>query len=324
MKKGAFVISLDFELYWGIGDHIDYNTYKGYFDATIESIPEQLKLFETYNIHATWATVGMLWNRDWETWKTNQPSRIPKYTNKRLSNYYLGEEINKDSCDTSHFFATELIQKIRSTVGQELGSHTYSHYYCNETNPIEQAFEYDLLQAVSMLGPTESPVESLVFPRNQFVGDTLRIVKEKGFTSVRTNPDVWYWELKNINRMSSRIARLIDAYFSIFKMKSHNWDALKMTAGVLKQPASRFLRPPGSSSFFNKIRIVRIKKEMSHAAKHGHLYHLWWHPHNFAGDSKLSLKELESILQHYNSLKSRYGMISMSMKEVTQYYKQYA
>ena len=117
---------------------------------------------------------------------------------------------------------------------------------------------------------------------------------------------------------------MIDAYFTIFKMKSHPWKAFEMKDGILKQPASRFLRPPGNIRFFNSLRIKRIKKEMTYAAQKGQVYHLWWHPHNFAVDSKLSLAELASIFEHFKTLQSTYGMQSMNMSEVTQYYTAHA
>ena len=93
MKKGALVISLDFELYWGIGDHIEYDSYQTYFDNTLKIIPEILNLFSKYQIACTWATVGMLWNENWEEWIKNRPSILPKYKNEKLSNYNLNDKI---------------------------------------------------------------------------------------------------------------------------------------------------------------------------------------------------------------------------------------
>jgi hypothetical protein len=54
---------------------------------------------------------------------------------------------------------------------------------------------------------------------------------------------------------------------------------------------------------------------MSHAAKTNTLYHLWWHPHNFGIHQEKNLNFLEKILQHFRSLESRYGMVSMNMAE---------
>ena len=74
MKNGAFVISLDFELVWGLFDHIAIQDKISYFDNTINIIPRLLETFEKKDIHATWATVGMLFNENWDEWHANKPN----------------------------------------------------------------------------------------------------------------------------------------------------------------------------------------------------------------------------------------------------------
>ena len=57
---GTFVISLDFELMWGVRDH---RTVAEYGDAVLggrEAIPLMLSRFTEAGIRATWATVGLL------------------------------------------------------------------------------------------------------------------------------------------------------------------------------------------------------------------------------------------------------------------------
>ena len=180
MKKGALVISLDFELYWGIGDHINYDKYQTYFDNTLKIIPEILNLFSKYQIHCTWATVGMLWNENWEEWKINRPSILPKYEKKELSNYNLNKKIKIQNVDQNHFFGLDFINKINNTERQEIGTHTYSHYYCNEENRNHDALNADLRKAGEIAEKTSNKLESLVLPRNQFVEATLPTLKGNG------------------------------------------------------------------------------------------------------------------------------------------------
>lgn len=59
-QKGSFTISLDFELFWGVRDKRTTDSYKNNLEGTIEVIPKLLDIFEQYNIHVTWATVGLL------------------------------------------------------------------------------------------------------------------------------------------------------------------------------------------------------------------------------------------------------------------------
>lgn len=321
MRAGALVISLDFELYWGIGDHIDYNKYRLYFDNTIETIPAILNLFVKHNIHCTWATVGMLWNESWEEWQKNIPSKLPDYHNPILSNYRLEKKITFENVNNTHFFALNVIKSIQAARGQEIGSHTYSHYYCGEKNRSLKVFSEDLRKATEIALKTQTKLESLVLPRNQFIEEILDTMKTNNIKSVRTNPDIWYWRLINQNKKSSRIARLIDSYFSLFREKCYPWSQLNRKQGVLLQPASRFLRPINKRFFFfNKLRINRIKKEMTYAAENNEIYHLWWHPHNFALKPKLALEELEEILNHYQFLNNKFKFKSLNMREIYEEY----
>ena len=57
-KKGLFIISLDFELLWGVRDKRTKETYGQNILGVQEVIPQLLDLFDKYDITATFATVG--------------------------------------------------------------------------------------------------------------------------------------------------------------------------------------------------------------------------------------------------------------------------
>ena len=92
-SNGAFIISLDFELLWGVFDVVDLQGKRKYFENTRKIIPEMLKVFGENDIHVTWATVGMLFNRDWKEWERNFPTELPPYENEELSAYKFGKEV---------------------------------------------------------------------------------------------------------------------------------------------------------------------------------------------------------------------------------------
>jgi hypothetical protein len=52
---------------------------------------------------------------------------------------------------------------------------------------------------------------------------------------------------------------------------------------------------------------------MTHAAKKGEVYHLWWHPHNFGRNTEANFHFLEKVLKHFKRLKQEYGFKSLSM-----------
>ena len=59
-RAGNFVISLDFELMWGVRDHATPESYGRNVLGGRQAVPAMLDLFHKRGIRATWATVGAL------------------------------------------------------------------------------------------------------------------------------------------------------------------------------------------------------------------------------------------------------------------------
>ena len=314
MKKSKFVISLDFELVWGVFDHITLTDKVAYFDNTLQVIPKMLACFEKHQLHVTWATVGMLFNENWEEWLANFPEEQPSYTNLKLDAYAYGLEHRSAGLDR-FFFAPDLIRFIQSTPGQELATHTYSHYYCLESGQTKRQFECDLDLAKKMATQFGATLHSLVFPRNQWNTDYLFSCQERGITQLRSNPDAWYWKDTSQSTLATKLFRTGDAYLPL---GSTSYPMEKVTVDfVTAQPASRFLRPHHRLSFLNSLRLQRIKNEMLQAAKQGEVYHLWWHPHNFGNHPEESMVVLHEIASWFTLLHEKYGMESVPMKDLT-------
>ena len=55
---------------------------------------------------------------------------------------------------------------------------------------------------------------------------------------------------------------------------------------------------------------------MTHAARRGEIFHLWWHPHNLGINQEQNFKNLEEILLHFTQLQKKYGMQSASMSDI--------
>ena len=312
MKKGTLVISLDFELVWGIFDHVELNDKKTYFNNTLLAIPKMVALFEKYSIHVTWATVGMLFNENWEEWHSNIPSILPTYDNSNLNPYNYGKKHQKSNLD-AFFFAPNLIKNINSIKGQEIATHTYSHYYCLEKGQTIEQFNADMQQAVLIAKKFNISLKSLVFPRNQFNKEYLEVCSKNQIETVRTNPDNWYWNLTKPETIVTKILRSGDAYLP-FGKKSYS-DTIVKKEDVVCQPASRFLRPQNKIEVLNTARLLRIKSEIIQAAKNGEVYHLWWHPHNFGTDTEGALKTLKAIVEVFAHCREVYGMESLTMKQ---------
>jgi peptidoglycan/xylan/chitin deacetylase (PgdA/CDA1 family) len=314
MYHSRLIISLDFELIWGVFDKVDFKEKEAYFRNTRKMIPELLTLFMNNGIHASWATVGMLLNKDWDQWMANIPKNLPDYSNKKLSAYRFGID-NKTRINENLCFAGELISKIHTTPGQEIATHTYSHYYCLESGQSNSQFRDDLQAAIQVASEKNIQLRSLVFPRNQFNENYLKICTELGIKTVRTNPANWYWSNIEANSFKYKLFRTGDAYLGL-KDKSYPFEEIDSYPGIpLQQKASRLLRPK-ENKLMDYFKLKRILEEITHAAKHNHIYHLWWHPHNFGNDVEGNLDNLKIIIEHFKLCQAEFSMRSNNMLEL--------
>ncbi|WP_239023045.1 polysaccharide deacetylase family protein [Pontibacter mangrovi] len=315
----AFTISLDFELYWGVFDKVVLENKQQNFSHTRRIIPKLLSLFAREEVHVTWATVGMLFAKDWQDWQNFEPAQHPTYTNKQLSAYRLQKLYSQNLALNTNFFAPELVKLIANTPYQELATHTYCHYYCKEQGQTLEQFREDLRAAKRIARAKGLPAPaSLVFPRNQFNQEYLIVCFEEGITSVRSNPKDWFWKDTVEDKFLNKIFRTGDGYLPVGQRTSFPLSSLQQAEGMpLSIPASRFLRPVnGSKPLLNKLRLKRILNEMSEAAKRKECYHLWWHPHNFGNHPEQSMADLKIIIDHFKHLQHKFGMVSMSMQEI--------
>ena len=84
-------------------------------------------------------------------------------------------------------------------------------------------------------------------------------------------------------------------------------------------PASRYLRPWAPAlRALEPLRLRRITAEMTHAARHGRVFHLWWHPHDFGAHTAENLAVLRRILSCFATLRERWGMESLTMAEAAE------
>jgi hypothetical protein len=322
-KLGHFIISLDFELHWGSFDkHPLDDDRKTYYLNTRKAINEILSIFEEYNIHATWASVGFLFHENKEVLLTYTPNKIPDYHNSTLSPYlYIKKNLigNNEAEDPFHF-AASLMDSIKATPFQEIATHSYSHFYCNEKGATAEAFDKDLKMAISVASKFNISLKSMVFARNQFNTECLKICNENGIVAVRSNPEDWWWKINSTVQESpvKRFFRGADAYFPLGKKTSYSISKIDSENLPVLIPASGLLRPyRGKDLLLNRLKINRIKNEMSVAAKSHEVYHLWWHPHNFGYSTSENLRDLKIILDHFKHLNNKFNFQSLNMAEIT-------
>ncbi len=306
-----FVISLDFELLWGVLDTKGPEYYKNLRNVH-KVVPLLLDLFEKYEVCCTWATVGALLCENNDELLKYMPKLKPTYKAQGICNLSSVEYLN--SSFVPLLYVPNLIKKILEHRNQELGSHTFSHYYTLEEGQSLQQFEADLEAQNQIMSKYIENCHSIVFPRNQVNPDYLEACKKYEFSVYRGTPSHWAYSSTSKFEQSqlARVFRLVDAYIPL-------WDCTQKIqkderSGIVNVPGSLFFRPYSSKfCFFENLKLRRIKKGMTKAAQTGRLFHLWWHPHNFGSNVSKNLEQLEDLLLHFNFLKEKYGFNSMTM-----------
>lgn len=314
---GKLIVSLDFELFWGMLDCSTLDAYGSNVLGGKAAIPRLLELFETYNIHATWATVGFLFGENYEELKAYFPEKAlwPSYTDPKLDPYAWFETIGTNAEEAPCFYGPELLKMVAAVPGQEIGSHTFCHYYCREAGQTTEQFEADLRAAKAIAADKGIELTSIILPRNQCEGAYTEVMRKCGFTAYRDEENDWIHNKIKI-RPLMRLLRLADAYLPLTGQGGYK---PVCEDGIWNFTGSRaFKAVSRSRHMLEGLKVKRIKKQMLHAAKKGLTFHLWWHPHNMGDMTEEFFSQLEDVLRYYDTLRRDYGMESLNMREAAE------
>lgn len=118
---GNFVISLDYELMWGVRDHATREGYGRNVLGGREAIPVMLDMFHRRGIRATWAIVGALLCES----KDELLARSERAESEGGAVANL-DDVGPDERRDPYYFGASLARLIASREGQEIGTHTFS------------------------------------------------------------------------------------------------------------------------------------------------------------------------------------------------------
>lgn len=310
MSTAKFVISLDFELFWGVSDTQTVAGYGRHVLGEWQAIPRMLALFCQHGIKVTWATVGMLMCRDYKQWRDLRPAILPGYARMKLSPYFQDALVRENA---RLFFARPLVEQILATKGQELATHTYSHFYCKEAGATPDQFLADLDCARSIAADMGVNLRSVVLPRNQMDEQFLCVLPQAGIQVYRGNAGHWLYKNGDavVGGIAGRAVRFADACIPLSGKRTVYEEH---RPGLVNVPASLFLYPwSARQCALLAMRLHRLKRGMTVAAQTGGIFHLWWHPHNFGVNLEQNLAQLAVLLRHFRDLADTYGMQSQCM-----------
>lgn len=318
--SGTFIISLDFELYWGMRDETRLSAYKANLEGVHQAIPLMLDTFSQHGIHATWAIVGFIFFQDTADVLQHVPKLKPAYQNTHLNPYLHLPDTDKHPELKPYYYAPDLVRMINRCTGQEIASHSFSHYYTDEAGAHPKSFRADLDASQQIARRYGITFETFVFPRHQYSFRYTDQLAEHGIRIFRGDARSGIYhcpEKHDVFYTAKRGMRLLDSMFNLTGHQTCTPQVYRTpNHALINVPASRFFYPYCPSPTINRLRLERIMQGMTHAARKNEVFHLWWHPHNFGIHTLENMQRLEQVLEHYHALQTRYGMQSMNIREI--------
>lgn len=316
---GKFILSLDFELFWGLAGWPTNAllNYKPRIEGAVNALYLILSKFKEYDMKCTVGYVGAINFNCIEDFLRNSPSLKPTYSNHLLSSYGLLCSLAKDGIiDNKLLFRPDVIHDLMGNERVELSSHTFSHYYALEQGQNIGQFDSDLRSAISDATQQNISMKTIIFPRNQIPQQYYDSCVRNGFTHIRGNEESFLYKSETTPLFYDyrRLLRFMDSYINL---TGHHTYKSPVRGKLIDVKASRFLRPYSPSfPFLEKLKIKRIKQDLVYAAKNNEVYHLWWHPHNFGIHTDTSIMQLNEICSCFDKLRSLYGMNTYFIKEL--------
>ncbi|MCD8031774.1 MAG: polysaccharide deacetylase family protein [Bacteroides sp.] len=246
MKTGHFLISLDFELLWGLAgwDKSKISNYLPCIQNAVSALSGILLIFEKYEMKCNIASVGGMDFRSLGEFLASAPSVRPSYKYRLVSSYdsFLKEVGRNYRGDL--LFCPDTIHRLSQMENVQLATHTFSHYYCMEKGQTSEQFREDLKVALAVFYKRGIKIETIVFPGNQISDPYLKVCAEEGLTHFRGN-------LQNVlckpDKMGKRFTikaalRLVDTYLNITGTNCYSLSSVQ--GKYLKNvPGSRFFTP---------------------------------------------------------------------------------
>jgi hypothetical protein len=323
MREGTLIISLDFELHWGVfrtvaaGSHYMRNIYN-----TPQVVQSILQIFSERKVSATWAVVGLLFAASRSMIEEFSPDVKPEYEYPEYNPYQLS--IGKDEIEDPLHYAPSLIKKIQLVPDQEIATHTFSHFLSREDNVTINAFISDMESAIKISEVSGIRIRCIVFPKNRLIKEFIDLLPQLGINVYRGAEKGWMYNKVcslhdkkplRISELLNKFGRLLDTYFPITGSNTWGIDELIVEPGkAVNIPASRFLRPYNPAlKYLEWVKCRRIKSQIEYAARNGRMVHLRWHPHNFGSNIDRNIMLLNEVLDCYEKCRQKYNMKSMTM-----------
>jgi peptidoglycan/xylan/chitin deacetylase (PgdA/CDA1 family) len=301
MERGAFVVSIDTEMAWGMAhrpDGVAEAVRRGDYDDERRLIDQALEVFQRHSIAATWAVVGHLFLDKCEpgagTRVGTEPGAHPDLARPAYTWLDDRDWFAIDPCstldDAPAFYGRDIVERIRACpVTQELACHGFSHVMIGDEGCEADVFDSELAASASAAGEVGVTLRSFVFPRNS-IGhlDRLSAHGYVAYRGGRSRPAFAGrppWARRAL-RVADTVRPLAGSAARPAQDPSGVWNVPQT---YLFAPATQRPRVPVAA--WVRRPIARLRQ----AARHRSLFHMWFHPYNLTAAPERAIDALDRI-----------------------------
>jgi hypothetical protein len=291
--RGLLVVSIDLELAWGTCDRPLSRADRRLLDRERMIVSRLLRDFTAFDVRATWAVVGHLLLDGCPRRDGRIHPEIPRPVERGAADWFRHHPAGPDP----HWFGRDLVAQIRGArPAQEIGSHSFCHVPYAEGRTSPAAVCADILEARRRHRAAGLPFESFVFPRNVV-----------GFRPLLAAAGIRvYRGARRHERLRPGHLRRAVGVLDYLLRRPPTVRPVVDPAGLLDVPGSMLLYSRRGPVRWVSVRrvIARAARALDRAATRGEVFHLWFHPANFAERPDEQFAILDGILAHAARLRS--------------------
>ncbi len=297
LERGAFTLSLDFELIWGTQDLFGPEAFrKACLFERQRIIDDLLSLLDEFEIPATWCIVGHLFLDACD----GKHTELKRPAHGWLRQDWFHNDPGGRENDQSVFLGKSLIEKILAcSTRQEIGFHSFSHVVWGDSGCSREVAESEMHACVQAAAWTGSRPVSFVFPRNR-VGH-LDVLAQNGIRAFRGPGPRWYEQDENPGALG-RLAHLLEVAAGT---PGPTVLPVATAEGLVNLAGSMIYLPAHGIRGLIPVerRVRRAVKGLKRASEQRRVFHLWFHPTNLADCYQPMIAGLRRILDKVRSLR---------------------
>ena len=314
LGRGAFILSLDFELIWGTLDKRGPEAFRRACERErSEVFGPLLGLLEEFEIPATWCVLGHVMLDSCAPVNGHKHPEIVRPTHAWQQGDWFTHDPCSDEAGAPIFYGRSLVERLlESRVPQEIGCHSFSHAIFGDPGCSRETAVSEVRACMEAAGELGVTPRSFAFPRNR-VGH-LDVLREFGFTCFRGVEPTWYMAGGRAEGRLKRAAHAAD----VIAARRPPVVLPERTQGLINIPASMMFFPAHGVRRHIPVsrRVRRALRGVESAAREQRIMHLWFHPTNLADETDAMLAGLRTVFAEVARRRERAELDVLPMGEL--------